>query len=117
MGDVSPDVNNDFFTSLVMMSLAFFVSMYSVLKCGKDSKIRLAIAGLVAALLGATACICNEIRLAKILKTVTWPDGAKIRTIGPYIAGIAYGLLLIYAMAVVIIDICGSKKSAEKSLR
>ncbi len=110
VGDVSPDENSEFYTSLVMMSLAFFVSIYSVLKYGKDSKIRLGITFLVASLLGAASCLCNEIRLENTLNDVTWPAGAKVWTIGPFIAGITYGLLLIYALAVVVIDIKGRKK-------
>lgn len=115
--NVSPDVNNEFYTSLVMMSLAFFVSIYSVLKYGKESKIGLAITGFVAALLGAVACLCNEIRLANYLKDVTWPDGARVWTIGPFIAGMVYGLLLIYATAVVVIEIKGSMRIGQKSIR
>ena len=108
--NITPDVNNEFYTSLVMMSIALLVSAYSVLKYGKESRFKLTIFGFVAALIGAVACLCTEIRLGRYLREVKWPDGAKVWTIGPYVAGITYGLLLIYTVAVVVIEFLEIKK-------
>lgn len=101
---------NEYYVSLVMMSLAFFVSLLCMLKYDKNSKPVLGFVILAASVFGAVGNVFNDKKLRLAVKAEQWPQGHKISQIWPILGYVAYALVIVYALVVIVVDIKGSKK-------
>lgn len=106
---------NDYYTSLVMMSLAFFVFMFCILKYDKNSKASLGLGLLVSSGVGMWANFCNESKLkagvGEWVPTLSAKGAAhKVSQTWPIIGYVAFALLVIYSVVVIVVDLKSRKK-------